>query len=309
MKVLITGGTGFIGKQLVKACIKKGDQVTVLTRSSRSQGRIKKVGATPLVGKMDNLAFLKKAIKGMEIVYHLAAIRSDWGYSWKEYYQANVLGTKNLLTASLGQVKHFILVSSVKADEPTTLYGKSKLQAEKIALQFFKRKNLPLTIIRPAIVYGPGDSASGMMPKLIKLIRKGFFLIVGSGKNRLHLVYIDDLIQALLLAAEKKGRGRIYIVAGQKPIKLKKLVSLIAKECRARVFPFKVPIPLANLAGLVLEKLFSCEPPVTRHKVKTITADKIYDISKTRKELGYSPKIDYYQGAKKTVRWYLKRWN
>lgn len=308
MKVLVTGGTGFIGKHLLKALVSQGYKVEVLVRKTEDQEKVKKFGAKAILGNLGDLKSLRKIVSRVDICYHLAAIRNDWGYSWKDYSQDNVEATRNLLTALSGQLKHFIFISSVKASHPTTLYGKSKLQAEKIVLEFFSKKSLPLTIIRPAIVYGPEDSYSGMMPKLIRLIKNGRFLMVGDGENRLHLVYINDLVQAFLLAAKRLGQGKIYTIASEKPLKLKDLVNLISNELKVKILPLKIPIVFAKITGMILEKIYPLlsknEPLVTRNKVETITGDHIYDISYAKKELGFSPQVDYPEGIKKTINWY-----
>lgn len=305
MKVFVTGGTGFVGRFLVGALVDQGHQVKVLVRKKEDVALIKKMGAQPILGDLTSIR--PKHGQRIDVVYHLAAIRSAWGHPWKDYYQTNVSGTVNLLEA-FSKVKHFVFISSVKAAHPQTFYGKSKFQAEREALKFSKKEKLPLTIIRPAIVYGPRDDPSGMMPKLLRLIKNRRFLMVGGGENRLHLVYIDDLVQALLLVNKKRGKGRIYTIAGEKSIKLNRLVSLIAQEFKVRIIPIKIPLSLANLAGMVLEKLFQEEPIVTRNKVKTITEDIVYPITKAKKKLGYSPQVDYPEGIKKTADWYKKQW-
>lgn len=311
MKIFITGSTGFIGKFLLKALLNQKDELITLVRDEKKAKKLEKEKVKVILGNLDEKNTLQKTLIGIDLVFHLAAIRNDWGYSWEEYYRTNVLGTKNLLKAAYkNKVKHFIFVSSVKAAHPSTPYGKSKFLAEKEVLKYFK-KGLPVTIIRPAIVYGPNDHFSGMMPKLLRLIKKGLFLIVGTGENRVHLVYIDDLIKALLLASQKSGFGKIFIIASEKPIKLKDLTSLIANQFKVKLLPFKVPLFLANITGLILEKLFknfNIEPVVTRNKVKTITADEVYDIALAQKELNFVSKINYKDGLKKTIEWYV-RWN
>lgn len=306
MKVLVTGGTGFIGKFLVEALVQEGDQVKVLVRKEKDIALIKKLGAQPILGDLASIN--SKHLFEVDVVYHLAAIRTNWGRPWEDYYQTNVLGTKNLLTASKGKVKHFIFISSVKAVHPKTPYGKSKLLAEKEALKFSRKERLSLTIIRPAIVYGPKDDPSGMMPKLLRLIKSGLFITIGPGKNRLHLVYIDDLIQALLSAAKKRGQRRIFTIAAERPIELNRLVSLIAQEFKVKVIPIKIPVFLAKFVGMMMEKVFRNKPVVTRNKVEMITEDGVLRINKAKKELGYSPKVDYPEGIKKTVNWYKKQW-
>lgn len=312
MKVFVTGGTGYIGKHLVRVLAENGHQVQVLVREKKDLAGVKKSGAKGILGSLEDKKFLQDALLGCDLCYHLAAIRSDWGYSWQDHYHTNVELTNNLLEAAVCQVKHIILISSVKADHPTTSYGKSKQQVEEVAKEFYRKKNLPVTIIRPAIVFGPGDSFFGMMPKLIRLIRNGKFITVGDGKNNLHLLYIEDLVQALILAGNSHGRGEIYTIAAERSITLNYLVSLISQKLKAKILPIKIPVFLANSVGIIFEWIYQLasagEPPISRAKVQTIVYDKTYDISKARKDLGFSPHVDYSEGIDLTINDYLKRW-
>lgn len=302
MKILVTGGTGFIGNYLVKYLKKKNNEIFVLSRNKKNVDLINSLGAIPLVGDIKDKKFLIKCLTGVDICFHLAAIRSDWGYSWDDYYQANVVFTENLLKASVGKIKHFIYLSSVKAIIPDTPYGKSKLLGEKMALKYFTQQNLPLTIVRPAIVYGPGDDPSGFMNKLISLIMSGKFLIVGSGKNLFQMVYISDLIDALWLAMKEKGKGNVFTIAGKDSVALNNLVSIIKDNLGKNIIPLKIPVCIAKIIGLLTEKLFPYisqkEPIITRNKVRILTESKVYDISKAESLLSYRPKVGCKEGIK-----------
>jgi len=219
-RIFVTGGTGFIGQHLVKALLKGKEQVFVLARSRERARNLEKIGAKIVLGNLNSINFLKKNLKNIDVVYHLAALRGEW-HNKKEFEKNNVLTTKNLLQASLGQVKHFIFSSSVSvlgypeklpANEnfplkPETLYAKSKAAGEKYAHEFSKM-GLPITIVRPSVVYGPKDY-SGMILKLAKLIKKGSFPIIGGGKSKLHLIYIDDLITGLIKIKSKKPNMKL----------------------------------------------------------------------------------------------------
>jgi nucleoside-diphosphate-sugar epimerase len=321
MKIFVTGGTGFIGQHLIKALINEKKEVFALVRDKEKAKNLEKIGASIILGDLNSVDFLKKALKNIDIVYHLAAFRGEWykgkQLEWEDFYQNNVLTTENLLKASFGQIKRFVFISSVfvlgcpqklPADEsfplkPETFYAKSKSSGEKMTLMWSK-KGLPATIIRPAMVYGPGDNY-GMILKLARLIKRGIFPNIGWGKNYLHLVYIDDLVEGLMKVGGEKPLSSIYILAGEKPIAVNQLVNLIAQSLSVNITTFYLPVWLAKLACFLMERVcFWGEPFMTRHKVDLLTKDQIYSIEKAKRELGYEPKIGYQQGIEKTIQWY-----
>ncbi|NIM47629.1 MAG: NAD-dependent epimerase/dehydratase family protein [Candidatus Aenigmarchaeota archaeon] len=324
MKIFVTGGTGFIGSHLVKALVSEGNQVFVLTSKKEKIKEVENLGAEAVLGHLKSLAFLKKVLKGIEEVYHLAAIRDRWGTNRQEYQEVNVLGTKNLLEASKkNKIKHFIFCSSVTVlgypEEtpicesspcvPKTLYGQSKHQAEQLVKRY-QKKGLPTTIIRPTVAYGPGDTA-GMMLKLCKLVKEKKFKIVGNGKNRLHLIYVDDLINGLFLARNPRTFGQTYILTYKNSITVNELVKLVASILKVKISLQYVPLRFAKIVGFLMENFYYVvrikkEPLVTRSKVDLFTKNQIYDVSKAKKELGFSSKIGYREGVKKTIHWYKK---
>lgn len=316
MKIFVTGGTGFIGQHLIKALVKGRERVLALVRRPEQAKELEKIGVEIILGDLNSISSLKKLLFGIDVVYHLAALRGEW-HKWEEFYKNNVLATENLLKASLGQVRHFIFMSSVAvlgypknlpADEsfpikPQTFYAKSKAEGERLVLEFFK-KGLPATIIRPTVVYGPGD-IRGLFLKLARLVKKRRFPLFRKGNSFLHFIYIDDLISGLLKVRKKKPEGEIYILASKKPIKVRDLVNLLAKNLDVKPPSLNVPIWLAKIAGLLGEKLpFWREPPISQHKVDIFTKDQIYSSLKAAKELDFGSKVDYREGLEKTIKWY-----
>ena len=306
MNIFLTGGTGFIGYALVGALVQDGHNVKVLIRNKADRNKFVNLKVKIIIGDLDDDILLSRELKGIDIVYHLAAIRRDWGYSWSSYCQTNILLTEKVVRAAVGKVKHFILVSSVKAKTPESNYARSKKEAEDTARRICLSSRLPLTIIRPAIVYGPGDHHDGMIPKLIGLIKSRKFFIVGNGQNRIHLVYITDLISALVSAGNKNGNADIYTIAGEKPITLSCLAELIARELRTPIFPVKIPYFLAYFSALLFELVsksldLKAEPLLTVGKLKTITQDHTYDIKAAKEKLNFSPKVNYQDGIKETL--------
>ncbi len=324
MKVMVLGGTGFIGSHLVKRLANNGFDVVVpvrkeSNRESLSTGSVQVVEADLLrPGSLDGL------MEGIDTVFHLAAVRgSGWSFSDEDVYRVNVGITKNLMEAAVSQaVKHCIYVSSVSVYghpkgvlvgeeypcSPVTRYGETKYESEKIVEGFHRRDKVLSTIIRPVITYGPGDTW-GMVAKLVSLINSSRYLTVGSGENRVHLIYIDDLIEGLMLVLNTRAAwGRIYILAGEEPITINRLVGVTSAALGKRVTNLHIPIwfarPMAQSMG-ILYRLLSVyrEPLVTLDKIDIMCRDRAFDFKRAKEDLQFAPKVGYEEGVERTVAW------
>ena len=322
LKILVTGGTGFIGSHLIERLHGAGHMVVVPVRKG-SNLKFIHCSAETRPADMEKAGDVESVIEGIDVIFHLAGVRgSGWQFTDEEVRRINVGITKNLLNASYKRVKHFIYLSSVSvygrfkggpADEdypcqPETRYGRSKSEAEKIVDEFHRGKRLPTTIIRPVITYGPGDTW-GMVPKLIRLINSRKYLAVGGGKNRVHLIYIDDLIDGLLMVMlNPQAIGKTYVIAGEEPIAINRLVEIISGLLNKKAPPVRVPVWFANLTGLFLEKLYTAmskkaEPFITRDKVDIMTRDRFFSSNRIKNELGYASRVNYEDGVKRTIDW------
>jgi nucleoside-diphosphate-sugar epimerase len=324
MKVLVTGGTGFIGGHLVSRLVKEENEVTVLVRKTSNTEKLKKQGVTLVLGDVRDKKSVEKAVKDMDIVYHLAAVwREGGGIPKRIFWDVNVNGTKNLLEASLqANIARFIHCSTCgvlghianpPADEtypynPGDIYQRTKCEGEKLALEYFHKKGLPGVVVRCTGVYGPDDLR---FLKLFKYIYTGKFIMVGKGDVLYHLAYIDDLVNGMMLCGQRGNATRqIYIIGGDKYVSLNELVTQIAKSLDVSVpkkhFPFFWPVWTAALACEIACKPFGINPPIFRRRVDIYRKNRAFDISKARKELGYKPKVSLEEGIKKTVEWYKK---
>lgn len=310
MKIFITGGTGFIGGHLVNKLIKLGHQVYLLTRHKEKVKNLEKNSVSLIQGDIENLLFYKNFLDSIDMVIHLAAVSGmRWGMSEKEYYRLNVQATIDLLKASLGKIKCFIYCSSINAVSKNNFkndpYGKSKWQAEQQVLEFYN-KGLNTVILRPAIVYGPGDLA-GVILRFIKLINQKKFYIIGSGDNHLSFVYIDDLVNGFIKALDCQIFGQTYELTGPDLLPLKQTVKIISDCLGITLSKLKIPVSLAYLAGWFSEligKLINQEPLITRSKVEALTRDDDFSLSKAEKELNYHPQVNFKEGVFKTINWY-----
>ena len=321
---MVLGGTGFIGSHLVERLAKNGFDVILPVRKE-SKKKILPTGSVQVV-ETDLLrpGSLDGWMEGVDTVFHLAAIRgSGWSVSDEDIYSVNVGITKNVMSSAVSQgVKHCVYVSSVSVyghpshvlvgDEypcsPVTRYGQTKHESEKLLEEFRKRDKPLSTIIRPVITYGPGDTW-GMVAKLISLINSNKYLTVGNGKNRVHLIYVDDLIDGLVLVLNNPTVwGRTYILAGEEPIPINRLVGIISAGLGKRVVNLHIPTWFAKLSAQSIEFFYRLlaihkEPFITLDKIDIMCRDRAFNFKTAREDLRFVPKVGYEEGIERTVVW------
>lgn len=322
MKALVTGGNGFIGLNLVESLALDGIDVRALDRKTDGLENLE-VKIEIINNDLSDMQSLQKVLDGVEIVYHLAAEHLAVSASDQNYVNTNVRGTEKLLNASLlAGVKRFVHCSTVgvhghiskpPADEsypfnPTNIYEKTKLEGEKLALAFCNETGLPVTIIRPAYVYGPGDPR---IIKMIQLIKNKKFMMVGDGKNLRHPVYIGDLIRSFKLCIKTdKSTGQVYIIAGEKAVPLSEMVDKIAEAVDVKPPSLSIPVWLAKSASNVLEPVFKIinkEPPISHRRLGFFLNSYEYDISKAQRDFGYNPEFGLEEGLRMTVKWCMEK--
>jgi len=289
--ILVTGSEGFIGKRLVQALRKKGYAVIEFD-----------------VKKGNNLLDYeqcKKACRNCYATVHCAAVLDEES---KALWNVNVLGTENIIRASAeNKVKRFIFLSTAGvygdvngiADEktrtkPVTGYEKSKVQAEKVVEAY--RELIGVTILRPAIVLG----ANEYWRKIIRQISKGF-PIIGSGKNKWHLVYVNDLVDAIVFCLEnEKAVGKTLNVAADDVLTLEQLVLGIKEALGLKPKVMKIPTWLGKLIGY-LYITFASKPIITPAHIKRLIRNRHYSIERI-KALGWKPSVDTAKAIKRTVK-------
>ncbi|WP_339134633.1 MAG: NAD(P)-dependent oxidoreductase [Candidatus Electrothrix sp. GW3-4] len=321
MKVLVTGGTGFTGKALVKRLIDEGHEVVSLDyQEGLKTDEIRSWGAKVVIGSVTDPAVVEECMQGVDIVQHLAAAFRELDVPNSYYDEVNVGGTKVVLdTALKHQVKKFVYCSTCGVHgnvdhppaaedapiQPGDYYQQTKYDAEPVVNEYCK-KGMDTIIIRPAAIYGPGDPERFQM--IFKRVNKGTFPMFGSGKTFYHPLYIDNLVDALMLAMEPgKGVGEAYLIADEEYITIE---TLVRKTGTALGVDVKIPhypiIPLV-VAGHVCEKVckpFKVTPPIFPRRVDWFRQNRAFDISKAKRDLGYDPKIDLDEGLKRTGDWY-----
>ncbi len=330
MRAVLTGGTGFIGGKLAAKLVAEGCEVRCLVRKTSKTEGLSKLGVELCYGDLSEPGSFEEFTKGEDVVYHLAAMVSDWGAK-EEFYRVNVEGTRSLLKASRDAgVRRFVYLSTstvlwksdfwsvhniIDIDESypypgsyNDYYNESKALAEKVVTGFFKDNDLETVVIRPSGVWGAGDTV--ILPRLVKIAKKGMLLSVGSGDGLVSPCHVENLVQALILAAEaRNAAGNIYFINDGIKIKHLEFISLLLKSVGIdwtpkMAVPYKLAFGLASLFELISRMTNSKKPPVlTRFAVAAIAGSRTYSIKKAKIEIGYQPTMDLEEGLRQLEDW------
>jgi nucleoside-diphosphate-sugar epimerase len=317
MKALVTGASGFIGRRLALALAGRGHDVACLVRrTSRTEG-LREAGLRLVVGDLRDAASLEAAVAGRDWVFHLAAVVQavDAG----AFEEANVEGTRRLVEACLRAAPglgRFVFVSSIAAagpsaagrpgresDEPrpVTDYGRSKLRAEAVVGQAAGR--LPATVIRPPNVLGPGSKE---IATAIALLRKRLVPAIGDERPRTSLVDVDDLVEALILAAgQPRSAGRTYYVTDGGAYAWPEIIAALAGELGVGRFRIRVPSGVQLAAGTLAEAAarLTGKPPALTRDIVRAGRDHfwLYDGSRIERELGFRARFTMRDSIRRTV--------
>ncbi len=322
MKVLVTGARGFIGSHLVEALLKKNYAVRCLLRKKKgAQTWLQDLEVEIAEGDLTRPESLLGAVKDMDFVFHLAG--STKAYSKWEFDKSNFEGTKNLLEATIKSnpgIKRFVHVSSLavggpcqsgkpltenQPPRPVSNYGRSKLKAENAALEY--AKEIPVVITRPPAVYGPRDKD---MFELFKYARRGWRFEIIGGTRQLSLIYVKDLVNGIILAAEKsEAAGQVFYLCNDEAYSAKNVGDLLAGSFGKKAGALRIPLFLVflwSLGGDAYCKLFRHSSLFSLDKYREIKQKNwVCDNSKAKKELGFSAEFSLEKGFKETADWYL----
>jgi len=322
MKVLVTGATGFTGRHLTRRLYDLGYDVRVMARDKSKVEQSNNFEPDIIQGDIRDRDVVEGAVKGVKMVFNIAAAFRNAGIPDKVYWETHVNGTQNLLNASKkNDIERFIHCSTVgvhghienpPADEtysfnPDDIYQVTKLKGELNALKYHMETKLPLTIIRPCPIYGPGDMR---LIKLFRLCSKNIIPILGNGNVFYHMVYIDDLVDAFILAAENKvAIGETFIVGGSECYTLNQIIDFIAEKNEKTPLKLYLPAKPFQMLGSLCESLcipLGINPPIYRRRVDFFTKSRKFDISKSKKMIGFKPKVCLKEGINRTANWYEK---
>jgi nucleoside-diphosphate-sugar epimerase len=322
-QILVTGGSGFTGSHLCNRLVAEGHCVRTLVRDPARASTLLHQDVQRVQGDLRDRKKLEEVTRGVEIVYHIAALFRQENVSRQEMWQTNVEGTRHLLDASIqARVQRFVHCSTIgvhgdvkhpPATEetpyaPGDYYQESKTEGEQLVLQYMKEGRLPISVFRPGGIYGPGDLR---FLKLFKGIKKGRFVMLGSGEIQYQLIYIDDLIDGILLCGEKEeALDNVYILTGAEPTTLNQLVQTIAQVVGVSAPRLRFPVTPVYVAGLLCEiicKPFGINPPLYRRRVDFFRKNRAFSIEKAVRELDFRPKVSLEAGLQQTAQWYTRQ--
>lgn len=327
MNILITGGTGFVGLSLINRLLKQGHKIRILVRNKEKANRLLGESCEIFIGDITNRDSIIGCCEGIDIVYQMVAKAGNDLPSedtLNTFRKVNVEGLSNIAReAQKSGVKKFVSISSIAAMGiihediisenskcvPYLPYQVTKREGELILLKMFEEEGFPVIIVRPTKVYGVGEREDSYL-KMAQLCKKGFFPKVGKGSNLTSNCYITDLIDALLLLLEKGILGETYIISTEKSIGFNESAKLIANLLHKQIY--FIPIPkwfMVTLASLLEHFFIMCGkvPPVTKRNVLAITTNRVYDLSKSAKDLGFHSKVSMEEGITNVINYYKEK--
>lgn len=310
MKALVTGGGGFLGSAIVRELAARGDEVVSYSRGEHRE--IEALGVRCLRGDIADPAALLAAFRGLDTVFHSAALAGIHG-SRAAYQRTNVEGTRNVIAAARAAgVARLVFTSSPSVcfdgrdhlragnDIPPARrflaeYPRSKAEAEALVLAAHGERGLATTVLRPHLIFGPGDPH--LVPRIVARARAGKLAIVGSGRNEVSLTYIDNAAHAHVLAADRltpsaRHGGRAYFIAQEEPVVLWDWIRDLLRALDLPRPVRRVPLGAAYAAGALLETAWklgrrSGEPPMTRFLALQLARSHSYDMEPARRDFGY----------------------
>lgn len=324
MRALVTGATGLVGSRLAGRLIERRDVTKALVRDHTKGKSLANMGVTLAQGDLRDPQSLQAAMENFDVVYHCAAqVALPHQGNREHLIKTNVEGTKNLLEAAIqASVKRFVFVSSVAVygglseigieenapHRANGYYSESKILAEKTVRELEEKSKIEVVILRPCVIYGPGDL--NFLPRIMELLLKGRFPLVSGGAQLLDLVYVDDVVDALLLAGTRtNAAGQAYNVTDGATRTLREIIDMLSRVLGQPLKTIRVPYTLA-LAFSALSVAWSRlahpseEPLISPLAVRTMNRPHHYSIKKIRDELEYEPKISLEHGLERTLSWY-----
>jgi nucleoside-diphosphate-sugar epimerase len=313
--VFVTGGSGFIGGRLIERLVREGRTVRALARSDTAATSVERLGAEPVPGDLGDPKSLSAAAAGSEVAFHLAAHLGEWG-AWEDFERGNVTGTRNAVEACAETgVRRFVHCGTeaalmageplVHVDETAPLrpdskapYPATKAQAEQI-VRAACRDGFETVAVRPRFVWGRGDTT--LLPEMVATVEAGKWAWVGGGRNLTDTAHVENVVEGLLLAADRGRPGEAYFITDGEPVVFREFVTAMLRtqgiEPPDRSLPAWAAAPLARVAETAWRVLpLKGAPPMTTFRSWLLTQECTIDISKARSELGYAPVVTQEQG-------------
>jgi nucleoside-diphosphate-sugar epimerase len=329
LKVLVTGGAGFLGCAIVERLMARGDEVRSLSRGYYP--KLEKMGIEQVQGDLSDKSIVERACRDRDLVFHVASKFGIWG-DYSDFYQTNVIGTLNVIDGCRSQNVSKLVYTSTpnvifngtpeegvdeSAPYPAKFpahYPKTKALAEQKVREAADEK-LKTIVLRPHFMWGPGDNHG--FPRIISRAKR--LKIIGDGKNLIDVTYIDDAVDAHLLAAEKLDEnpmlsGNLYFISQGEPYPAWGMINNFLKVAGLDPITRSIPHRIAWLAGACLELIYTLfringEPFMTRYLADVCATSQWFNISAARKDLGFEPQITVEEGFRRLEEWLSRKYS
>ena len=325
MKVLVTGGGGFLGRYIVEQFIDRGDEVRSFARGEYAD--LNRLGVEVVRGDIRDADGVAKACRGVEVVVHTAAMAGIWG-RWSDYHDVNILGTKNVLAGcrehGVGRLVYtsspsvtFNGTEQIHLDESTpyaqrwlTHYPHSKALAEQMVLAANGNGGLSTCALRPHLIWGPRDHH--LIPRLLDRARSGRLRRIGDGSNLIDITYVENAARAHLQAADALApgsvvSGRAYYLSQGDPVNCWEWIDSILQIADLPPVRRSIPLKAALCIGAICEVAYTImrsrrEPPMTRFLAYQLGLSHYFDISRAQHDFGYEAKVSTAEGMERLAR-------
>ncbi len=322
MTILVTGASGFLGGALAQALEQRGETVRILARKTSRLAILQDLPLEIVYGSLEERESLTPALRGVKTVYHCGGLSTDWA-PWENFYHANVVGVKNMLDAALaaGTVERFLYISTTDVygyprqacDETHPItdvglpYNRSKGQGEQAVWEVYHQTGLPVTILRPADIYGPRSQS--FVVEIVDLLRQGQLPLFDGGRSHAGLLYIDNAVEAIIqAAASPHAIGQAYNLRDASDETWRVYFDALAAGLGLPAPRFSLPGGLA----LALARWFEIgaralrqknRPLLTRHAIYLMIRDQGYPIAKAQRDFGFQSHISFAEGVARTIAW------
>ena len=322
MPVLVTGASGFLGGRLTEMLAERGETVRILARATSDLRHLSHLQIQIVRGDLDDAAALAEAIRGVRVIYHCAACSTDWA-PLATYLTTNVVGTQNLLDAAVraGSVERFLHVSTTDVygyphqvcGESSPMhdsglpYNRSKMMGEEAVWQAHRERGLPVTVVRPATIYGP--RGKDFVVDIAGMLRQRLMLLVDDGRARGGFTYVDNVAQAMMDAAASAATvGRAYNICDGTNTTWRKYTHALADALGYKRPWLRLSFSTAFALGQAMEAIHATlplpgRPLLTRHAVHLLGQDQEFPAPRAREDFGFAPQVSFAEGMARSAEW------
>ncbi len=319
MRILVTGGTGFLGQHLVRRLLTHGHQVQMMGRNMAVAKALIDLGAIPFIADLRDQSAVMRACQNIDVVYHVGALSAPWGKR-SDFYAINVGGIEAVIMGCrTHEVRRLIYVSSpsvvfdgrdqhcVTEDVPypyrfASIYSLTKKLGED-RVNAVSAQELETVILRPKAIFGPGDQA--LLPRLISAAQQGRLPQIGNGRNLVDLTYVENVVHALILALDAQtAAGKTYTITNDEHVPLWNVIRYVLQRLALPTRLRKVSLATVLAAAGLMElraTLSGKEPLLTRYSAAILARTQTYDIRAAKRDLGYAPIISVAEGVERTL--------